>query len=327
MSERPARVPASFGTLGTRAGPLELRSVPDLGGKVTSLRLGPDGREWLARPVRPLRAPRPGQDWGELDCSGWDECLPNIGASPDGALADHGDVWRLPWQARAAPGTLSGAVSPPHRSYRFARDLTVEGRLLRAEYRLDNLGDQPLPWAWAQHMLLAGDEHTRILASSPMHLRLDSAYRDGAALIGGGGGDRPCPDWLCPDGAPTTGIVLRAATGRAAKLWFEPPLPAVVAVLHGREWLAWHLAGSTGADSFPGSFPDLGLWVNLGGWGGPQLRQVAVEPAFGARDAPAEAYRQLAPLGPGEHRRWRTVVEAGVGAQALGRLLDDASSQ
>ncbi|MFC1414750.1 hypothetical protein ACEZCY_36665 [Streptacidiphilus sp. N1-12] len=311
MSERSARAQASFGTLGTRAGPLGLRFVPELGGKVTGLRLTPGGREWLAQPVRPLRAPLPGQDWGELDCSGWDECLPNIGASADGVLADHGDVWRLPWQARAGPDTLSAAVAPPHRSYRFGRDLSTNGRMLRADYRLDNLGDRPLPWAWAQHMLLAGDEHTRILASSPMRLRLDSAYRDGAAVSG------PM-DWLCPDGAPTTGIGLLGATGRAAKLWFEPPLPAVVAVLHGQEWLAWHLTDR--------SFPDLGLWVNLGGWGGPQLRQLAVEPAFGARDAPAEAYSELVPLSPGEHRNWHTVIEAGVGARALDQLLTSVAN-
>ncbi|TDT97463.1 hypothetical protein EDD99_5601 [Streptomyces sp. 846.5] len=315
MRERPARVPASPGTLGTRAGPLDLRFVPGLGGKVTGLRLGPDGREWLARPVRPLRAPRPGQDWGELDCSGWDECLPNIGASPDGTLADHGDVWRLPWQARTGPDTLSGSVAPPHRGYRFARELVARGPVLRAEYWLDNLGDRPLPWAWAQHMLLAGDEHSRILSSSPMRLRLDSAYRNGAAESGGTG--RRCPDWLCPGGEPTTGISLRGAAGRAAKLWFEPPLPAVVAVLHGQEWLAWHLTER--------SFPDLGLWVNLGGWGDPGLRQLAVEPAFGARDAPADAYPELVPLGPGECRGWRTVVEAGVGARALDLLLSSAT--
>lgn len=318
MSERSARVPASFGTLGTRAGPLRLRFVPDLGGKVTSLRSGPGGREWLARPVRSLRAPRPGQDWGELDCSGWDECLPNIGGSADGALADHGDVWRLPWQAQAGPDTLSGSVAPPHRDYRFARDLSTAGPVLRAEYRLDNLGGRPLPWAWAQHMLLSADEHTGILASSPMRLRLDSSYRDGTPVPGGRG--RACPNWLCPGAVPTTRIDLRGATGRAAKLWFEPPLPAVVAVLHGQEWLAWHLGGPSDA----GSFPDLGLWVNLGGWGGPQLRQVAVEPAFGAEDAPAGAYRGLVPLGPGEHRRWHTVIEAGSGAPALGRLLGRA---
>lgn len=309
MSRERAQVPGPFGALGTCAGPLDVRFAPGLGGKVTSLRLGAGGREWLAPPVRTFRAPAPGQDWGELDCSGWDECLPNIGASPDGALADHGDVWRLPWQARAEPTTLSGSVEPPLRGYRFARDIETDGGLLRVGYRLENVGERPLAWAWAQHMLLAADERTRIVSSSPMRLRLDSAYLAGA--VSGGF------DWLCPDAAPTTDIGLRGAAGHAAKLWLEPPLPAVVAVVHGDEWLAWHVADS--------SFPDLGLWVNLGGWGDLPLRHVAVEPAFGARDAPLESYPGLAPLGPGERRSWRAVIEAGAGAAALDQLLSAAT--
>jgi hypothetical protein len=83
--------------------------------------------------------------------------------------------------------------------------------------------------------------------------------------------------------------------------------------VHGDEWLAWRVADS--------SYPDLGLWVNLGGWGDLPLRQVAVEPAFGARDAPLESYPGLAPLGPGKRCSWRAVIEAGVGAAALDRLL------
>jgi hypothetical protein len=293
---------------------LEVLLAPEFGGKVTGLRLGPAGRQWLAPPLRPLRAPAPGQDWGALDCSGWDECLPNIGASPDGRLADHGDVWRLPWQpgsgSGSGSGTLSGSVTPPQREYRFARDITTRGPEVRVEYRLENLGTRSLPWAWAQHLLLAADERTRIVASAPIRLRLDSAYQAGTAS--------ESIDWLCPDGTPRAELGLEQAAGRAAKLWFEPPLPAVVAVLNGPEWLAWQLPDPRDAEGFP----DLGLWVNLGGWGDPAQRQVAVEPAFGSRDAPDEAYPGLEPLPPGEQRRWRTVIRAGVGVPALNRLLD-----
>ena len=38
-----------------------VRFAPGLGGKVTSLRLGAGGREWLARPVHTFRAPAPGR--------------------------------------------------------------------------------------------------------------------------------------------------------------------------------------------------------------------------------------------------------------------------
>ena len=294
MSERSARVPGPFGALGTRAGPLAVRFAPGLGGKVTSLRLGPAGREWLAQPARPLRTPAPGQDWGELDCSGWDECLPNTGAAPEQGLADHGDVWRLPWQGSSGPARLSGSVA--HGDYRFSRDITTDGPRLRADYTLRNQGGRPLRWAWTQHLLLAADQRTRIVTSSPVRFRLDSAFRHGRPSRGFG--------WLCPEDVPVTEISLERAAGRAAKLWFVPPLPAAVAVVRGTEWLAWDVADS--------SYPHLGLWVNLGGWGGTPLRQLALEPSFGCADAPAEAYRELTPLGPGEQHSWHTAIEAGV---------------
>lgn len=293
-----------------REGAPRLGWTPGFGGKITSLRFGEHGREWLAPPVRPLAVPSPGQEWGELDCSGWDECLPNIAAAPGPSLADHGDVWRHPWDP--TPGAASGTVAPPRRTYRFARDVTAEDSTLRIEYRLRNSGGQPLRWAWAQHMLLAADERMRIVASSPMNLRLDAAFRDG-------GRDDAAFD--VPDGVSE----LRCPVGRAAKLWLEPPLPAVVAVVSGGavdgsanedvgEWLAWRVADS--------SFPHLGLWLNLGGWGGVPLRHVAVEPAFGAHDNPSDAYADLDPLAPGGERAWRVLIEAGTGPAALATLLN-----
>lgn len=280
--------------------------TPGLGGKINSLRFGGRGRDWLAPPVRPLAVPSPGQDWSELDCSGWDECLPNIAAAPEQGLADHGDVWRHPWAASAAQGTVSGSgsVAPPQRTYRFARDITADDSTLSIEYRLRNLGGEPLRWAWAQHMLLAADERTRIVASSPMHLRLDAAFRDGER-----------DDTAALEAGVTTATTeLGCPPGRAAKLWLEPPLPAVVAVVHGEgDWLAWRVAES--------SFRHLGLWLNLGGWGGVPLSHVAVEPAFGAHDKPSDAYADLDPLAPGGERTWRVLIEAGTGRPALRELL------
>ena len=283
--------------MGDRVGVARLNWAPELGGKITSLRfeagdIGEAGREWLAPPIRARAVPRPGQDWSELDCSGWDECLPNIGAAPGAGLSDHGDVWRIPWTP-APGGTASGHVSPPDRSYSFARDITsAAGGALRIDYRLKNLGADQLRWAWAQHMLLAADERTRIVASSPMHLRVDALFN----AVGS-------------EFESTSVIELREMAGRAAKLWLEPPLPAVVAVVRDADWLAWRVADS--------SFPHLGLWLNLGGWGDVPLRHVAVEPAFGAHDDPARAYADLDPLSPGDEHAWSVLIQAGTGFAAL----------
>lgn len=316
-----------------RAGAPRLGWTPGLGGKIDSLRFGAHGREWLAPPARPRAAPSPGQDWSELDCSGWDECLPNIAAEPGLGLADHGDVWRYPWGPTpgAVLGAVSGTVAPPRRKYRFARDVTAEGSTLRIEYRLRNFGGQPLRWAWAQHMLLAADDRMRIVASSPMNLRLDAAFRDGrrddTAFDDAAFNDTAFDDTAFE--APSGVNELRGVVGVAAKLWLEPPLPAVVAVVSGGagdgganedvgEWLAWRVADS--------SFPHLGLWLNLGGWGGVPLRHIAVEPAFGAHDKPSDAFKDLDPLAPGGERAWRVLIEAGTGPAALDGLLNESNS-
>ncbi|HEV3173861.1 MAG TPA: hypothetical protein VGZ32_26150 [Actinocrinis sp.] len=291
-----------------RAGGPRLHWEPGLGGKVTSLRFGERGREWLAPPVRPRAAPAPGQDWGDLDCSGWDECFPNIGASAEGGLADHGDVWRVPWHAPLT--TYYGSAAPPDRAYRFLRYISAQNGLLRVDYRVENIGEKPLNWSWAQHMLLAADERTRIIASSPMRFRLDSAFEGGAPSTRF--------DWLAPEATQVAEITLDKATGRAAKLWLEPPLPAVVAVMvEGGDWLAWWVADAP--------FRHVGLWVNLGGWGDVPVRHVAIEPAFGAHDAPARAYSALDPLAAGRAKSWWVLVEAGRGRPALDALLSCAA--
>jgi hypothetical protein len=140
-----------------------------------------------------------------------------------------------------------------------------------------------------------------------MNLRVDSVFSNSVFSNGA----------VFPDGElnlePTTVIELDDMVGRAAKLWLEPPLPDVVAVVHDTDsgaehdtdWLAWRIADS--------SFPHLGLWLNLGGWGDPPLRQVAVEPAFGAYDDPADAYADVDPLAPGDERAWSVLIEAGTG--------------
>lgn len=289
----------------------QLSYTPQLGGKVTSLRYGDTGRQWLAEPVRPLGFPdRADQPWDELDCSGWDECFPNIGRSDRLGLLDHGDVWRHPWtdgsaQESSESPQLSGWVSPPGRGYRFSRDIHAMGSRLKLDYLLENVGDQELHWAWSQHALLTADERTRLVVPTATPMRVDGAFRHG----------RPDRDvrWLL-DGdilAPSTS--LERAGGRAVKLWFSQPLPTAVAVVHGSEWLAWLVGLST--------FTALGLWVNLGGWGGSPLSQIAVEPAFGADDDPAVAFATSPPLPPGQARRWEVMIRAGRGLDELDAAL------
>lgn len=281
-----------------------LEIVPSLGAKVLSLRRA-GGREWLAPPVRPVRRPAvPAGLWSDYDCAGWDECFPNIAPDSARGLADHGDLWSQSWQLDedGSRGALvTSARTRGHlfeRSLRWQEDAAVP--TLVADYRLvrTDEGDPAgleLGWAWAQHPLLSASAGMLIELPAQARVRADSAWRDG------------CLDddisWLAPAGQMATSTSLRSAVGRAAKVWFEPPLPSWVRIRAGSEWISWRTDDSV---------PALGLWVNLGGWsGGEVLAHVAVEPAFGSHDLlDADGPRGPA-LTPGGEWRWRTSLQLG----------------
>lgn len=238
--------------LTTKAGSVTV--LPRHGAKVVSLR-GPGGREWLAPPARPLHrlGASPGA-WRDHDCSGWDECFPNIGADEAHGLADHGGIWSVPWRVSQQTDQIRTWCDGPTGS-RFERTLRLgveEGiSTLTAQYRVHAGATNDLPaWAWAQHVLLAANPKMRVLMPAPVPVRLEAGFLN----------DQPTHDteWLAPAGVLGRDTDLAAAPGRAAKLWIEPPLPASVTVISGGDWLTWRLDRST--------IPHLGLWVNLGGW-------------------------------------------------------------
>lgn len=288
---------------------LQVELVPQLGAKVTSIRLG-SGREWLAPPLRPLA--RPGgsnQDWAELDCSGWDECFPNVAPSRELGLLDHGEVWRRPWTVRLTDDGVLTQIACNR--YRFARTLSVTGNRLTASYLLHNVGAHRMNWAWAQHPLLAVSEQSCLVLPESARVRVDSAFVGGKQTAG--------VEWLGPAAtlAPETG--LSVVQGRAAKIWFEHPHPSFVGVRHGEEWLVWRIGDS--------SVRDLGLWVNLGGWGPEPCAHLAVEPAFGASDNAEVSFAAASSsdgwsLAAGARRSWRVVIEAGRGVAALATLMN-----
>jgi hypothetical protein len=274
--------------------------LPDPGAKVVSLRrIG--GREWLAPPVRPVRRPpSPAGPWGDYDCAGWDECFPNVAPDPARGLADHGELWSRSWEVDCSGDALVATASA--RGHRLERTLRWEDEVrtstLVASYRLLRTSDPAAPqdgWAWAQHPLLAASADMVVELPEPARVRVDSAWRDG----------RPDDDasWWAPGGVLAVATPLRSARGRAAKIWFEAPLPRWVRIRLGREWISWRTDESV---------PALGLWVNLGGWqGGVPLAHVAVEPAFGARDLLGADDPAGPALDVGEECRWRTTIHLG----------------
>jgi len=279
-----------------RVGNLSLEVLPALGAKVVSLRYG-GHPEWLAQPVRRLRVPsQPAGAWGNYDCSGWDECMPNVGATSE--LPDHGMVWSREWFVSAQRDRIVASIDVANR-FQLQRELLLTDTdgvgTLVASYRIQALGDQPLTWGWAQHPLLAADPSTMIVLPEPARVRVDSAFVDGQPVADA--------EWLCPGGLLAARTDLGKAHGRAAKLWFGHPLPSFVAIVRASDVLVWRIDQTSASH--------LGLWVNGGGWGALPRWHVAVEPSFGAHDDFDLAQRAGAGLRlhPGDTHAWRVVLQ------------------
>jgi len=107
-----------FTTKGLRGRTAQLWMVPELGGRVVSLRSLRTGREWCWRRPGPhwLWANDAGDDFGSSPQAGIDECVPTVAACQvrGRRLPDHGEVWYQDWRldpAAEAAGVLRAELN------------------------------------------------------------------------------------------------------------------------------------------------------------------------------------------------------------------------
>lgn len=275
--------------------------LPHYGAKVIEVTDLSRCQQWLASPVRPLREPQPGDRWEEHDCSGWDECFPNVAAGLHPrlpiSLPDHGEVWSRPWRHRVLTGgavqtSIDGRLLP----YRFTRTLKLHDHGLTADYELRNLSRRSFAVCWTMHPLLGIDCDTNL----SMPTNAEAAHDPDALPTSCRPRD---PQWL-----PWTEIQPRyftgTPTGVAAKLYTRPGGPAVATVVRAQAALQVSMQSR--------HVNALGLWLNDGGWPThhPQ-RHLAVEPSLGAADRldRAVARHTALHLPAAGLRRWRVHID------------------
>ena len=149
---------------------MELSIIPELGGKINSLRDNRNGREWLWRHPRfPYKVVPHGSSYtAASDTGGWDECFPSVAqceypSAPwqGAAIQDHGELWSHPveFEMDEQEGSVTlrtrsqGVVLP----YTFTRTitLTANSSVIRANYEVSKNADQPINYVWCIHPLLA----------------------------------------------------------------------------------------------------------------------------------------------------------------------------
>jgi hypothetical protein len=242
---------------------IEAAVVPELGGKILSLKSLQTGREWLWHPAGGLKLFRNhlGDDFSHGPLVGVDECLPTIApCSWQGRqLPDHGELWTAAWRVDREAwkgGVLKTRVELPVSPFVYHRTVELKENELRLSCRLENRGKGEEKFLWAIHPLLqlkAGDR-----------LKLPASTR---ALMNG-------ETWVDQ-------VDSAIPEGRCAKVFACP-------VSEGSAWIENQQTGeSLGIEWDAAANNTLGLWLTRGGWHGHD--HFAMEPTNGDHDALAVA--------------------------------------
>jgi galactose mutarotase-like enzyme len=305
MSFRQVSV-SGFPAVALRSAELEVVAIPSLGAKLSNLRRH-RGREWLWRNEQiPLAPPDPAASYVETaDSGGWDECFPTVGPcdlpGPNPVhLPDHGELWSTRWECavyESQAGTVFTArANGTFLPCEFLRELTLDSTdpVIRFRYRLRHLGDRPFPWLWSAHPLFNVQPGTTLEVPGLRQVKVDSAR-----------GRSEAPNAVIPwplDGGES--FRFPEPGGWAMKVFGD-------AAEAGRAILTDQRAGERLELVVPpGQVPQLGMWINCGGWapaGKTPYYNLGLEPCIGAPDRldrAVEEWHSAATLELGETREW-----------------------
>jgi len=265
---------------------LEIVVVPELGGKIVSLKNLRTGREWMYRPevCAKLFRNKLGDDFANSPLVGWDECLPTITPCHwrGQDLPDHGEVWsaagRLD-EAAWAEGIIKIMFVLPVSPFEFTRTIHLQGDTLNVDYRLVNLSGEAREFLWIMHPLLALREGDRLVLSPEIRRHLQSQ------------------PWL-------DSLEFSDPSAALAKV-FAGPLQSgqaeIANVISGdRLILKWDATDCN----------MLGIWLTRGGWHG--HHHLALEPANGDHDSLAVAageWKRCGIIAPFAEKQWSVQVQ------------------
>lgn len=299
-----------------QAGPCSVSLLPQVGGKIASLRF--HDIELLQQPLSPITPRTRTMPFDASDASGWDECLPSVAAcqvktqSGPADIPDHGDLWRASWTVLdQSPNsiTLSGTCFslPLTLKRKLTLSETQKGAQIRLEYRVTNTGDVPVPWSWAAHPLFSVAAGDRIVLPDTIQtLRLEGSA---GGRLGVRGDEILWPVAQLSDGTHTDLSSASAAeSGIADKLFAGPMHPDSAWCELERTSVGARVRVTFGADATP----YLGLWICYGGWPerpGPKQVCVALEPATAPVDSLAISGPWSRTLGPTESSNWPMQVD------------------
>jgi galactose mutarotase-like enzyme len=291
---------------------LQVETIPELGAKISSMKLVSSGAELLQQPLRAYDERSHEMAFDEGDASGFDECLPSVAgceyATADGPtrIPDHGDFWRIPFSSELAGNTLTLQAKGFSLPLEFIKKLILEDNELTIDYSVRNVGSSPTEFAWSAHPLFAVDAGDRVLL--PPSAQEVTVEGSGKERLGKGGRQYAWPLARLDDGSTVDLSRCGAIEDETGdKLYLPAPQEGWCAVERKR-------LNSRVEVRFDAKVtPYLGLWLCYGGWPPEQSNRqqcVALEPCTAPVDslAIAAANGHANKLAPLETFRWRISV-------------------
>lgn len=145
--------------------------IPDPGGKLASLVNKETGYEYLVQRENDLYCDQPFDGvFVDGECSGFDDMFPTIDACDyekepwkDIKMADHGEVWSLPWEYKIENDSLHMTTKGVRFPYQLEKHVHfINENSLRFNYILTNNSSFDFEFLWAAHIMINLKEGTEV---------------------------------------------------------------------------------------------------------------------------------------------------------------------
>jgi hypothetical protein len=296
-------------------GRLRAQFLPDQGSKLASLVYIPLGYELLVQRPAPHYLVQPFDgDYVAGECSGLDDMFPTIDACyydrypwAGVKMADHGEVWSLPWQEAVEGDQVLFSVNGIRFPYRLEKRVHfADDGILRFDYKATNLSNFDFDFLWSAHPMFNLEEGAELVL--PGGVKQIVVTLDIPGKMGVYGDAFSWPVCSLPDGSQRDLTRMRPKSARDAYKYFvKGKMP------EGWCGVKYHRSNFSLVLSFPvEQVPYLGILPNEGGW--QDLHNIFLEPCTAPFDRPdAARYRgQVSTLRAGAAYTWHlslTLVE------------------
>ena len=286
--------------------------IPDPGGKLASLKDKRTGYEFMVQRSAPSYKTQPFDGvYVDAECSGFDDMFPTIDPCEYESypwqgtkLADHGEVWSLPWKILVQePGLLGLSTNGIRFPYVLRKRITLLDKGLRYDYTLSNPTPYDFDYLWAGHLMVNIEEGLRMI--------VPEECRNAVTVLSNGsskfGDTHQWPTLRDKTGRPYPGNIVRnRAVEGFEKYYFTDPLEKGWCQLdypNGKDRLRIDFSGQ--------NVPYLGILMNEEGWDG--LYNVIIEPCSICYDRPdlAKKFGQTSTVAGGSSVVWTLNVSVG----------------